>query len=113
MRQITIEQFHSELEAQGVEHRDKAVVCPLCGTAQSMNDFAKAGLKPAEIEKVFAFSCIGRWTGKGSPPKVKGTQDGCNYTLGGLLKLHELEVILEHGAIVPAFRPATPEEIAE
>lgn len=114
--QITEEEFHQRLRAQNVP-RDKILLkCPLCGTLQSLDDLNKATPEtdPKENEKSFGFSCVGRLTHQLPPPKAedKGTQVGCNWTLGGLLKFHELEVISSNQQIpIPIFEPATPEEV--
>ena len=107
MKTITIEQFHDELRAQGVFRDHLAFVCPMCGTIQSATDLIKAGAGTAfeEVEKYIGFSCVGRWTHRKSPPKEKGTQDGCNWTLGGLFRLHELEVIDQSNGIDDIRRP--------
>lgn len=70
--------------------------CPTCGHVQTMNDFKEAGVD--EPETKFYYSCIGRW-------KI-GT--GCNWTLGGLFRIHKTEVISEDGSCIPVFEFATP-----
>lgn len=78
--------------------------CVNCGYAQSAEDFLKLEKpnRPEEIHKVLGFSCIGRWM-----PESKGTMGNrkqpCNWTLGGLFKLHKLEVIQPDGKAVPCF----------
>jgi hypothetical protein len=63
--------------------------CPICKQSQSLAEFKAAGvLSPRDK---FYFSCIGRW--------VEGR--GCDWTLGGLLRIHETEVIAEDGDVVP------------
>ena len=111
---ISIEEFHKRLRAQGVKDQARlAFVCPMCGTIQTAQDLisAGAGADFKSVEKYLAFSCVGRFTG--APPPRKTKQDGraCNWTLGGLFQLHELEVIDENGDRHPRFRPATPAEI--
>jgi len=51
-----------------------------------------------EIEKYLAFSCVGRF----DPDK------GCDWTMGGLFQLHELEVVTEDGKHNPRFEVASP-----
>lgn len=64
--------------------------CVQCGGIQTYNDFLEAGIEtPGNI---FYFSCIGRWV----------TSRGCNWTLGGLFRIHKLEVIKD-GNIIPVF----------
>lgn len=80
-RKITIEQFHTEIIAKYGDDRDKwAFKCPNCGQQQTVADFKAIGVDPNEAY----FSCIGRY--------VEGR--GCKWTLGGFLKIHTLEVIV-------------------
>lgn len=112
MKEMTIEQFQAAIKAQGVSRVEHvAFICPMCKTIQSANDLitAGAGNNMDEVEKFVAFSCIGRWT---SAPAPRNTPDGkpCNWTLGGLFKLHDLEVVTEDGKHHPRFALATPEQ---
>lgn len=110
MRTITLEEFHAELKAQGVKsHEDVAFVCPMCGTVQSGKDFIAegAGKNFDEVEKYVGFSCIGRFTGAGSPRK-RPDGSSCNWTLGGLFKLHTLEVVTPDEKHHARFELATP-----
>lgn len=112
MKTMTVVEFHGALMAQGVKRReDLAVICPRCQTVQSAVDLIEAGAGADfdAVEKYLGFSCVGRFTGAGSPPKVP---DGaaCNWTLGGLFQLHKLEVLTEDGKRHPRFEPATPEQ---
>ena len=64
-----------------------------------------------EIEKVLGFSCVGRYltaqepkrgqTKDSWPVKMKG--GGCDWTLGGLFKLHNIVVINSKGEPTPMF----------
>ncbi len=115
MRQLTLEQFHEALKAQGVKsHEDLAFICPMCGTVQSGRDLiaAGAGVDFDAVEKYVGFSCVGRWTNAGPPRKP---HDGrpCNWTLGGLFQVHRLEVLTPDGKAHPRFEPATPEQAIE
>lgn len=112
MQMMTLEEFHNALKAQGVtSHVDFALKCPMCGTVQSGASLvaAGAGAEFHDVEKYLGFSCIGRFTGAGSPRK---TPDGkpCNWTLGGLFTLHKLEVKTPDGERHPRFEVATPAE---
>ncbi|TDT94891.1 hypothetical protein DFO45_2649 [Azorhizobium sp. AG788] len=111
MKRVSIPEFHSALKAQGVAKVHLAFKCPLCGTVQSASDFiaAFAGNTFDDVEKYLGFSCIGRWTGAGAPRK-KPDGRPCNWTLGGFLKLHQLEVVDDEGRAHPRFEVATPEE---
>lgn len=57
-------------------------VCPHCGTVQTGNDLKKAGLDEEEIHGALGFSCIGRFD----------PDQGCDWTLGGLLQIHTREI---------------------
>ena len=116
MRTITLEEYHNELKAQKVPRDHLAVKCPVCGTIQSAFDLiaAGAGKDFEEVEKYLAFSCVGRWT-KAGPFHRKGgkksvPQTGCDWTLGGLFRLHNLEVITPDGKKHMRFECCTPEE---
>lgn len=114
MRTITVSQFHAEIEAQGVAngHRDYAFKCPICHTVQSMNSLVKAGCPASKVDNYIGFSCEGRFTEAGpweDTPKRRKVR-GCDWTLGGLFKLHELEVVTSDGDKHPRFEIATPEE---
>ncbi|MDP1530285.1 MAG: VVA0879 family protein [Rhodoferax sp.] len=111
MKTMTVTEFHGALIAQGVKREDLALICPMCQTVQSATDLiaAGAGSNFDEVEKYLGFSCVGRFTGAGTPRK---DPDGaaCNWTLGGLFALHKLEVVTEDGKRHPRFEPATPDQ---
>lgn len=115
IRTIKIEQFHAMLRAQGVPKEHIAFKCPLCETIQSATDLIRVGAGKTfdDVEKYLGFSCVGRWTKAG--PALKGTPPGrgCDWTLGGLLKMHKLEVETENGQHHPRFEPCTSEEARE
>ena len=115
MKIISLDEFHAALKAQGVPREKVLLKCPMCGTLQSMEALvmAGAGETTEEVEKYFGFSCIGRWTHQKPPPKTKGTQVGCNWTLGGLLCLHDLEVVTPDDKKHPSFEVATPAEVKQ
>lgn len=111
-RKITVQQLHEEMRAQGVAARENiAFVCPMCGTVQSGRSLmdAGAGATFEEVEPKLGYSCVGRWTGAGAP---RNKPDGkpCNWTLGGLFKVHKLEVTTPDGVANPLFELATPEQ---
>lgn len=111
MEKLTIKEFHDALRAQGVSsHEHCAFVCPICSTVQSGADLMHATGKPFdEIERSLAFSCIGRFTEAG--PFKKGQKaNGCDWSLGGLFRLHKLVVIDEDGTEYQRFELATPEQ---
>lgn len=122
MEKITVEELHARMKAQGVSAREHiAFKCPVCGTVQSIASLSKAGV-PAKVENYLGFSCEGRFTGAGPWPssKAKGERAdsrrairGCDWTLGGLLRIHDLTVIKPDGSEHPSFVLATPEEARE
>lgn len=111
---ISLADFHLLLRAQEVPREHTAFHCPMCGTIQSATDLIKAGAGEdfEAVEKYLGFSCVGRWTHGKSPPTTaeKGTQIGCNWTLGGLLRICDLRVRTPDNEIHPIFKPATPEQ---
>jgi hypothetical protein len=111
MRRITLPDFIAEIKAQGVAREDVALICPMCGRVQSMRDLVAAGAGKSvdDVERFIGFSCIGRWTDAGPPRNTKDGK-GCNWTLGGLFKLHDLEVVDENGQAHPRFEIASPEQ---
>jgi hypothetical protein len=114
MKTMTLEEFHAAIKAQQVGAEDWAFICPMCGYIQSARDLIAAGAGEdfAAVESVLAFSCVGRWTGAGTPRGSK--QPGpCNWTLGGLCHTQKLEVITPDGEHHPRFEPATPEQARE
>lgn len=120
MERITIEQLHERFKAQGVSAREHiAFKCPVCGTVQSIASLTKAGAPPAKIENFVGFSCEGRFSNAGPWPsdKRKGRAfdarravRGCDWTLGGLFRIHNLEVINAEGVPQPTFEVASAEE---
>lgn len=117
MKRISIEDFRAELAAQGVSGREHgAFKCVACGTVQSMALLAVNGVPEAKLETQIGFSCVGRWTHR-TPipatdtwggPRTDG-KIGCDWSLGGLLTMHELIVIDENGEH-PCFALASPAE---
>lgn len=115
MKTITITEFHEAMKVQGMEpyKEDVAFVCPLCKTVQSIRSLENAGVKREDAEKYIGFSCEGRFRGAGPAKNGKpGKKDirGCDWTLGGLFKLHTTEVIREDGTKHPIFELANQYE---
>lgn len=110
IRKITSEQFVSLIKAQRLPSDKVTFKCPMCGTLQNGADLVAAGAGPdfEAVKTYVGFSCVGRFTGAPSPRKAP---DGspCNWTLGGLFRLHKLEVF-DGEESHPYFEPATPEE---
>ena len=102
MVKFTLEEWKAEgTRLFGKDHRDWKFKCPQCGNIQSYRDFEGLVEHP---EDVFYYSCIGRWK--------KGV--GCDWTLGGLFKIHKVEVTAEDGTVVPSFEFSdAPQEMAE
>lgn len=110
MKSMTLEEFQSACRAQANSHEEIVFLCPTCKTPQTALDLiaAGAGKNFEEVEKYLGFSCIGRFTGAGSPRK---DPDGkpCNWTLGGLFKVHKLEITTPDGRRHPHFELASKE----
>lgn len=112
MKTMTLEEFHAALKAQGMSSQlHLALKCPMCATVQSAFDLIAAGAGDDfdAVERYLGFSCFGRFTGAASPRKKPDGQP-CNWTLGGLFPLHQLEVVTPDGKHHPRFEPATPAE---
>lgn len=112
MKTMTVEEYHAALKAQGTKDPGEFVmICPMCGTPQTGNDLIRAGAGKTfdDVEKYLAFSCVGRFTGAGSPRKAPDGKP-CNWTLGGLFQVHNLEVLTPDGKKHPRFEVATPEQ---
>ena len=102
MKTMTLEEYEAAIKAQGVPVEDVKFQCPRCKTLQSANDLiqAGAGKNLGEVEKYLAFSCVGRWD----------EAVGCDWTLGGLFQMHELEVATPDGKHHPRFMPMAANE---
>lgn len=110
---LTEEELAIVLESQLQPPEHRVFICPMCETIQSAMDFVRAGVEKEKVDNYLAFSCIGRWTHGKPPPDRNGTQEGCNWTLGGLLKCHELEVVTADGKRHPLFKPGDAEQAAK
>lgn len=111
LRTIPLDQFRAEVKAQGVPIEHVAFRCPACRTVQSAADLiaAGAGADLDAVERYLAFSCVGRWLNAGAQ-RAKADGKPCNWTLGGLFQIHELEVVAPDGERHPRFELATQEE---
>ena len=69
-------------------------VCPSCGNVQSVASILAVAPELArdDVKSWIYCDCQGR--------HVEG---GCNWTLGGLLRIHRLEVVTADGSVVPVF----------
>jgi len=91
MVKFTLEEWKNKAkELFGDDYKDWKFKCPQCGNVQSFRDFEGLVEDPSSV---FYFSCIGRWK--------KGV--GCDWTLGGLFRIHEVEITTEDGTVVPSF----------
>jgi len=113
---VTLAAYQADMKAQGVSSRDHvAFTCPMCRTVQSMALLAQAGVPQDKLEAQVGFSCVGRVLGSGpaSADRTPGKPDGvgCDWSLGGLLSLHEVEVDMGDGKPHrPTFALATPQQ---
>lgn len=123
MEKITVEELHARMKAQGVSAREHvAFKCPICSTVQSIASLTKAGAPADRVENVAGFSCEGRLTNAGAWPSAKDSSAkaqkrrgvrGCDWTLGGFFRVHQLTVETPDGKEHPIFMLATPEEARE
>ena len=115
MKTITQDEFLAEAKARfGSNTRDWKFVCPACGTVQSVQQLLDAVLASGgtkdDVHGYIGFSCIGRFTGQGDAGiaahhRGEKWDKGCNWTLGGLFRIHTLEVLLD-GKPRPTFELA-------
>ena len=107
MKTMTLDEFHAACKAQAPSADQIVMKCPMCGTLQTAKDLIAAGAGDDfdAVERYLGFSCIGRFTGAGSPRK-EPDGDPCNWTLGGLFRTHRLEVITPDGKRHPRFELA-------
>jgi len=119
VERISLRECHARMGAQGVPNNHVAFRCPACGTVQSMASLVRAGVPENEVASVVGFSCEGRWTGAGAAPAASDTSPraaarrsvrGCDWTLGGLFRIHALEVHFPSGGVRMRFALASPEE---
>jgi len=111
MQTMTLEEFRAACIAQSPSHDVLVVKCPMCGTLQTARELiaAGAGADFDAVERYLGWSCIGRFTGAPSP-RTKPDGQPCNWTLGGMFRLHKLEVVTPDGEKHPRFELATREE---
>lgn len=93
-RVMTLEEWRAEAKIRfGDNSRLWAFKCARCGGIQTVQDFIDSGSTEKEAHSRAHFSCIGR--------QVKGR--GCDWSLGGLFRIHTLEVKTPEGELVPVF----------
>jgi hypothetical protein len=88
MKTMKLEDFKAEARKRfGPDNKKWKFQCPHCKTAQSAEDLVAAGVSKDDINKYVGFSCIGRFT----------KDKGCDWTLGGLFQIHEIEIEIADG----------------
>lgn len=122
VERITLEEAQKRMQAQGQPRDHIAFVCPICSTVQSMASLKRVGVPEDKVEDFIGFSCEGRWTSAGPWPsdkdktakaKKRRMLRGCDWTLGGLFRLHNLEVVMPDGKERVNFEIATADQAAE
>ena len=94
MKQITLEDWRREAaERFGPDRKDWAFQCPACGNVQSIASVLDHNPDlEGDLGAWIYFACEGRHT----------PGHGCDWSLGGLLRIHKVEV-LSDGEATPAF----------
>jgi hypothetical protein len=110
MKVIKHDEWLAEAERRFGDPPNWKFVCPVCKTEQTPQDLIDAGVKKDQINQYIGFSCIGRFTGAGEHKRGAEPGKGCNWTLGGLLHIHTLEVEMDDGARRPVFEFAPEAE---
>lgn len=77
----------------GKDSKKWAFICPSCGNIQTIQDFLDNNIENPEA-KIYT-NCIGRYVGG----------KGCDWTLGGLFKIHK-ELVIQNGNPIPVFQMA-------
>lgn len=76
-------------------------VCPSCGHVQTRQNFLDLGMPPGQVDRMLAFSCIGRWEVVHRDQVVTFGEHslgyGCNYAGGGLFRIAPIIVVLPEG----------------
>lgn len=108
---MTLDEFHAACKAQAPSAELIVFKCPMCATLQTARDLVASGAGPDldAVERYLGFSCIGRFTGAGSP-RSKPDGKPCNWTLGGFFHFHRLEVVTPDGKRHPRFELASRDE---
>ena len=89
MKQMSLKEFQAKCSEHWPSIMDVEFICPACETIQTGHDLVEAGAGKDydEVNGLLGFSCIGRFNNKAK---------GCDWTLGGLLQLHTLELTDGH-----------------
>jgi len=114
MKTMSLKEYMDEAKKRfGTEPINWKFVCPICKTEQTAADLVAAGVDRKEVENYIGFSCIGRWTNAGPCKKADKPGKGCDWTLGGLFQLHELEIITDDGVHHPRFALAEKPKLTD
>lgn len=105
METIDYEEFITRCKNQNEDILKVVFVCPKCETPQTGNDLIEvgAGNNLEDIEGYLGYSCLGRFD----------DSKGCNWSLGGLFKIHELEINIDEKTKREIFRFASNEEVKD
>lgn len=86
IRKITHKDWNTEGKKRfGDDYKQWKFVCPKCKTVQTFQDLIDAGINEESGQGYLGFSCIGRFS---------ACEKGCDWSLGGLFKIHTLEIIM-------------------
>ncbi|MGK9367567.1 VVA0879 family protein [Melioribacter sp. Ez-97] len=94
MKQMKIKEYIDLLRARhGEKIENWKVICPICKCEQTVQDFLDAGIDMKDVFNYFGYSCIGRFS----------EAKGCDFSLGGLFPIHNVEIIDDSGNAHPRF----------
>lgn len=95
MERLSYEEWVDKaMELFGKDRKDWKFVCPICGHIQSIKSVLEhnPSLNPEDIQKWIHYSCEGR----------ANEGQGCYWTLGGIFKIHKVEISYL-GKDIPSF----------
>lgn len=94
IRTLTHSEWHTEATRRfGDDHRAWRFRCPRCGNIQSIASVLEHNPSLKDPSNWIYVSCEGR--------HVPG--HGCDWTLGGLFKIHTVEVVVDDEGTLPVF----------
>ena len=85
MKELSYKEWiNKAIELFGKDSKNWGFVCPSCGHIQSVKSVLEhnPSLNPEDVKKWINYSCEGRYN----------EGEGCDWTLGGLFKIHKLEI---------------------
>lgn len=95
IKSYTMDQWNAEGVKRFGENVDNWLfVCPKCKTIQSVKELKEVTPEGEDWRSYIAFSCIGRFNKE---------KKGCNWTLGGLFRIHTAEIVHEKSIPRPIF----------